>query len=59
MVEVIDKGVYLLDGERIATDTTGLPAPAEARENTITYGILRAHDADGSKDDAMRIKFDA
>ncbi len=59
MVELIDKGVYLLDGERIATDTTGLPAPAEARENTITYGILRAHDADGSKDDAMRIKFDA
>ncbi|MDE5664259.1 MAG: hydratase [Muribaculaceae bacterium] len=59
MIEVIDKGVYLLDGEKFATDTTGLPAPAEAREATITYGILRAHDVDGSKGDAMRIKFDA
>ena len=59
MVEVIDKGVYLLDGEKFATDFTGLPTPDEARENTITYGILRAHDVDGSKGDSMRIKFDA
>ena len=46
MIDVIKEGVYLLDGERIATDTTGLPAPAEARENTIAYGILRSHDVD-------------
>ena len=59
MVKLIDKGVYLLDGKTIATDTTGLPAPAEARENTIAYQILRAHDVDGSKGDKMRIKFDA
>lgn len=59
MVEVIDKGVYLLDGEKFATDFTGLPTPDEARENTITYGILRAHDVDGFKGDSMRIKFDA
>lgn len=59
MVEVIDKGIYLLDGEKFATDTTGLPAPDEARENTITYGILRAHDVDGSTGKSMRIKFDA
>ncbi len=59
MVEVIEKGVYLLDGERFATDTNGLPFPDEARENTITYGILRAHDVDGSKGNKMRIKFDA
>lgn len=59
MVEVIEKGVYLLNGEKLATDTNGLPAPAEARENTITYNILRAHDVDGSKGDKMRIKFDA
>lgn len=59
MVEVIEKGVYLLDGERFATDTNGLPTPDEARENTITYGILRAHDVDGSKGNKMRIKFDA
>ncbi len=59
MVELIDKGVYLLDGERFATDTTGLPSPKEARENTITYGILRSHDVDKSGSDKMRIRFDA
>ena len=59
MIEVIDKGVYLLNGKEFAADAQGLPAPDEARENTITYGILRAHDADGSKGNKMRIKFDA
>ena len=60
MIEIIDKGVYLLDhGRTVAADTAGLPAPAEARENTITYGILRSHDVEGGKGDNMRIKFDA
>ncbi len=59
MVEIIDKGVYLLDGTQIVTDAAGLPAPDEARENTITYGILRSHDVDGSKGKKMRIRFDA
>ena len=59
MIDVIKEGVYLLVGERIATDTTGLPAPAEARENTIAYGILRSHDVDQSGGDSMRIRFDA
>lgn len=59
MIEVINKGVYLLDGEKFATDTTGLPAPAEARENTIAYGILRSHDVDGAKGNSMRVRFDA
>lgn len=59
MIELINKGVYLLNGKEIAVDTTGLPSPDEARENTITYGILRSHDVDGSKGKKMRIKFDA
>ena len=59
MIELIDKGVYLLDGKEFATDTNGLPTPEEARENTITYQILRNHDVDGSKGDKMRIRFDA
>ena len=42
MIEIIDKGVYLLNGKEFATDTQNLPSPAEARENTITYGILRS-----------------
>ena len=59
MIELIDKGVYLLNGKEFATDTQNLPSPDEARENTITYGILRGHDVDGSKGDKMRVKFDA
>jgi len=36
-----------------------MPSADEARENPITYGILRSHDVDGSKDKKMRIRFDA
>ncbi|MBR1889985.1 MAG: hydratase [Alloprevotella sp.] len=59
MVELINQGVYLIDGSTITTDPSNLPSPEEARESTIAYGILRAHDVDGSKGDKMRIKFDA
>ena len=59
MVELIKQGVYLLNGTEIRTDGAGMPAPDEARENTITYGILRSHDVDGSKGKKMRIRFDA
>ena len=59
MVELIKHGVYLLNGKEIVNDGAGLPAPDEAREETITYGILRSHDVDGSKGKKMRIRFDA
>ena len=59
MVEVIEHGVYLLNGSEIVNEKAGLPTPDEARENTITYGILRSHDVDGSKGKKMRIRFDA
>ena len=44
MVELINKGVYLLDGEKLveSANTTA----DEARENTIAYQILRSHDVD-------------
>ncbi|MBP5712180.1 MAG: hydratase, partial [Prevotella sp.] len=59
MVELIQQGVYLLNGKEIVKDAANLPAPEVARENTITYNILRAHDVDGSKGKKMRIRFDA
>ena len=59
MVELFPHGVYLLDGKTVVRDADGLPSPDEARENTIAYGILRAHDADGGKGKKMRILFDA
>lgn len=58
MVELIHHGVYLINGKEIC-DTYADMTPDEARENTITYGILRAHDVDGSKGKRMRIRFDA
>ncbi len=59
MVELIPHGVYLLDGKTVSADAAGMPSSDESRENTITYGILRAHDVDGSKGKKMRIRFDA
>ncbi|MBR1570957.1 MAG: hydratase [Bacteroidales bacterium] len=57
MVELISKGVYLLDGKTLASEAA--LTPDEARENTIAYKILRAHDVDGSKGKKLRIRFDA
>ena len=57
MITLNPNGVYLLDGKTIASE-----APLgkdEARENTITYQILRAHDVNGSKGKALNIRFDA
>lgn len=57
MVELFNKGVYLLDGTTLA-ETANMSAD-EARENTIAYGILRSHDVDHSTGNKMRIRFDA
>ncbi|MDY4218552.1 MAG: hydratase [Prevotella sp.] len=59
MVELIKHGVYLLNGSEVVTEANNLPTPDDAREQTITYGILRAHDVEGGKGKKMRIKFDA
>lgn len=59
MIELINQGVYLLNGTELRTDAQGMPAAADARENTITYRILRAHDVDGATGQKMRIRFDA
>ena len=59
MVELFNQGVYLLNGKEIKMDAAGMPSADEARENTIAYRILRAHDVDGSKGKKMRIRFDA
>ena len=58
MVELINHGVYLLNGTEVCDEYQGM-TPDEARENTITYGILRSHDVDGAKGKKMRIRFDA
>ncbi len=59
MVEIFEHGVYLLNGSQLQNNQSGLPSPDEAREQTIAYQILRAHDMDHSGGKKMRIKFDA
>ena len=59
MVEVIQQGAYLVDGQIIpAGQAQGQPAPGEAREKTIAYSILRAHNK-GTDPRKLRIRFDA
>lgn len=57
MIELINKGVYLLDGEKIVNNAE--VSVDDARENTIAYQILRSHEVDKNKGKKMRIKFDA
>ncbi|MBQ4577587.1 MAG: hydratase, partial [Clostridia bacterium] len=59
MVEVIKKGAYLVDGQIVYADQAqNVAAPDEAREKTIAYSILRAHNK-GKDPKKMQIKFDA
>ncbi|MBR5063189.1 MAG: hydratase, partial [Bacteroidales bacterium] len=57
MITLNPNGVYLLDGKTIASE--GPIGKDEARENTITYQILRKHDVNGSKGKNLNIRFDA
>lgn len=59
MIELIKHGIYLLDGKEIRTQASGLPTANEARENTITYQILRAHHDGAPTPNQFRIHFDA
>ena len=59
MVEVIKQGAYYLDGQVIPVgEAQGQSAPAQAREKTIAYSILRAHNK-SSDPKKLRLKFDA
>ena len=57
MITLNPNGVYLLDGKTIAAE--GPLDKDAARENTIAYQILRAHDVNGSTGKSLNIRFDA
>ncbi len=54
-VKLTNHGVYLVGGKPVAEANV---SPAEARQGTIAYSILNAHNTSGNMD-ALRIKFDA
>ncbi|MDR1589438.1 MAG: hydratase [Oscillospiraceae bacterium] len=59
MIELSSGGVYLIDGCPVpAAEARDAPEAAQARERTIAYGILRAHDG-GADPYKLRVKFDA
>ncbi|MBR0155951.1 MAG: hydratase [Clostridia bacterium] len=56
MIELYNKGVWLVDGKPVTEPVNGV-TPDEGRENTIAYQIMRAHNvSDDPK--KMRIRFD-
>ena len=60
MMELYDKGVYLQGGKPVLAKQAGSAAktPDEAREKTMAYRIIRAHDK-GTDPKKLRLKFDA
>ncbi len=61
MVELYNGGAYLLNGSELVKEADaakhGNLSKAEARKNTIAYGILQAHNTSGDPD-KLKIKFD-
>ena len=59
MVEVFNKGTYLLNGKPVwAEEAKGVESPEAAREKTMAYSIFRSHNkSDDPK--KLRLKFDA
>ena len=46
MIKLYENGVYLLNGTEIVEDTGNVQVPLtkeEAAQNTMAYGILKAH----------------
>ena len=61
MIRITRSGVYYRSGAFLSEEegrTAGLPAPAQAREGTMAYGILKAHNTLDTMD-RLAIRFDA
>ena len=60
MMELYDKGVFLKHGKPVPAEQAGgtQKKPDEAREKTMAYRIIRAHD-EGTTPQKLQLKFDA
>lgn len=56
MVEVLNKGAYLVNGTDIVDEVQGISCE-EAKKGTIAYGILESHNTSGNME-KLKIKFD-
>ena len=60
MIKLYENGVYLLNGTEIVEDTGNVQVPLtkeEAAQNTMTYGILKAHNTSENME-RLQIRFD-
>jgi len=69
MVKLFEKGVYLLNGSEIITDSNDISkiieskkgkaiSKEEAAKNTMTYSILSSHNT-SNDDKKLKVRFDA
>lgn len=59
MITLVPHGIYLLQGSEIAKEAPSGVTADEAREQTITYKILRKHHVGKPDGNKMHIRFDA
>ena len=60
MIKLYENGVYLLNGTEIVEDTGNVQVPLtkeEAAQNTMAYGILKAHNTSENME-RLQIRFD-
>ncbi|MDD3339944.1 MAG: hydratase [Lachnospiraceae bacterium] len=57
MIKLFDTGAYLVNGTDIVTETPQGTSQAEAKQNTIAYGILKNHNTSDNME-KLQIKFD-
>ena len=64
MIKLLETGAYLVNGTEVVTDPAEVKAltgkevsAAEAKKNTIAYGILESHNTSGNME-KLQIKFD-
>ena len=56
MIKLYENGVYLLNGTEIVEDTGNVQVPLtkeEAAQNTMAYGILKAHNTSENMETGM------
>lgn len=58
MITLYNEGAYLVDGKLVACNTPNLPDKQQARQGTMAYQILNAHNV-GKESGKLNIKFDA
>ena len=58
MVTLYDRGVYLINGKELVSESDAPHNKVDAKTGTITYKVFKAHNTSGSMD-ALALRFDS